>query len=117
MSSLEMHVLEFWCRTDILSEWRRDSELERPLANANWDATGEDESPHSVIARIYSSERQDEWRRAYGEGNFPAMVDFLTAFGCERPDHVANMLDLSRRERLFREELSAVREERLGKTR
>ncbi len=115
MSSLEMRILEFWCRADVQSGWRRDSDFERPLADAGLGVAGEDDSPRSIMTRIYSSERQDEWRRVCSRGDFPAMVDLLTAFGCERPDQVANMLDRDRRERLFWQELSALREERLGK--
>ena len=115
MSSLEIRILEFWCRTTILSEWRRDPDLERPLADWDGDEAGRRNSIQSVIARIYESERSVEWHRVNGEGDFAAIVHILKDFGCERPEEVANMLDLDRRERQFRGEVSALTTERLGK--
>jgi hypothetical protein len=114
MSSLEISILEFWHRSSLMQNWQRDCCMERPLVDTHYHGVFETESAKPVFLRIYESDRNNEWRQAQEEGNFPLMVDILTAFDCERPKSVAHMLDLERRDRLVRNDIAAVRKHRLG---
>jgi hypothetical protein len=119
MSSFEMEVLEFWDRVPwdkerkIESHWKRDSGMERPLAEADWDKPGP--LPEPVFLRIRNSDQKDEWHRAERGGDFARMVSILRSFGCERPEQVAHMLDLDRRRMALTHEFRALHEERFGK--
>ena len=117
MTSVEIEILEFWYRADISAKWQRDASLERLLADASPTAGRESAPPEPVYLRIHNSERKDEWHQARERGDFPAMVEFLAAFGCERPADVANMIDLDQREQSFRREIWGLTAERLGKAR
>lgn len=111
MTSLEVRILEFWVRDGTFDPWRRDKSMERPLVDVNWD---DNEEPDAVWYRIFHSDRRDEWQRARLSGDVAAMRTILQAFDCERPAEVAHMLDVERRHVLFRDEIAALRRERLG---
>jgi len=117
MSSLEIRILEFWESTTegIRQTWKRNSEMERNLADAGYYKPCQNSPPEPVFLRLHDSEERDGWQRARQEGNFLEMVRLLEEVGCERPAEVANMLDLERRADLFRKEFWALSEERLGK--
>jgi hypothetical protein len=103
MSSLEISVLEFWYRDDVLLPWQRDPRLERPLVDGPNDTNGASPPLKPVFLRIYDSHKENERRAARAQGDYPTMVALLAQFGCERPSEVANMIDLDRRYDLFRQ--------------
>ncbi|MCJ2184024.1 hypothetical protein MTR62_15165 [Novosphingobium sp. 1949] len=113
MSSLEFKILEFWCRSDVRSEWQRISHLEQPLVDANWDGENANILPDPIFLRIANSDRNAEWRNARQQGQFSQMIEILREFGCERPIEVANMLDLDRREKSLMRELRELHQIRL----
>jgi hypothetical protein len=116
MTSLEMAVLEFWHwerHEKAVPTWRRDSSMERPLADANLDSGGPPDN--GTWGRIRASARHSEWQDARKRGDFEAMVAILEAFGCERAVEVANMQDIDRRYALLREEVWSRTEQRKGR--
>jgi hypothetical protein len=115
MSALQISVLEFWSREGHpIPRWQRDHSMERPLADAIHNQTGEIIPDRPVFLRIHESMRKDDWMRANEDGNFSKMVSILTQFECNRPVEVAQMLDYQRRNQIFLREIVALRKQRIG---
>ncbi|SNS91462.1 hypothetical protein SAMN06295955_107150 [Sphingopyxis indica] len=114
MTSLQVRILEYWVqdRGTIPHIWRREPSMERPLAHANWASGGDEDQ--GVWGQILDSDRIEEWTRARQSGDIAAMCGVLQAFDCERPAKVAHILDVERRYRLFKDEISALSIERFG---
>ena len=112
MSSIQIEILQFWEKKEVLRGWKREPTLERTLAGADWRTAGE--FGDSILSRIHASERRREWLEARAQGNFAALVSILEDFECERPREVAHAIDLQRRDRAFLDERVAVRKERFG---
>lgn len=114
MNSLEIRILEYWRKDDVVRGWKRDPGLECLLVDAEYDNTGGSALQKPVFLRIHDSDLRDEWIEIRRVGDFAAMVRMLRRFGCDRAIEVAHMLDCQRREEAFRVEMAAVRAERFG---
>ena len=116
MNSLQMSVLEYWVREGRpIPEWRRDSDMERPLVDANWHGASAEDAEMPVFLKIQKSPWKGDWIQARDAGDLDAMTNLLAAFGCERPKEVAHMLDLERRQQAFSNQVIELDKARFGK--
>lgn len=106
MNSIQIEILEFWEKREVMAGWKRELILERKLAGAAWGETGE--FGDTVLNRIHNSQRRREWLEAQKQGDFAVLVSTLEEFGCQRPREVAHAIDIQGRERTLRSEREAL---------